>query len=76
MANQVFRDMDEAELRGLGNEIGRSVEAALPPGCLFVTLYFDDDLVGQYVANAVRADIIKVLRETADRLEGREDIAR
>jgi hypothetical protein len=42
----------------------------------FVLLVFDFNQPGvaNYVSNANRADMIKALRETADRLENKEDI--
>ncbi len=59
-------------------------EARLPPGpsakgkCLFALIVADsiEPGVGQYVSNVQRADMIRLLRETADRLESREDIPR
>ena len=56
--------------------IGIAVKETLPPGCGFVVLFFDDDQVGQYVCNCERPSMIKVMCETADRLEAREDITR
>lgn len=56
--------------------IAEAVVEKLPEGALFAILVFDDPKVAQYVSNAQRADIIKALREGADRLEGGEDIPR
>lgn len=42
----------------------------------FVLLLFNDPKLGQYVSNCNRQDIIKALRETADRLERGEDVPR
>lgn len=75
-------DMTEPELQKYFQLLGSATESVLPPGpsrhdkALFVLLVFDDPGVAQYVSNAERSDIIKALRETADRLEHREDIPR
>jgi hypothetical protein len=71
-----LRDMTEPELRELCNGVANGVKARLPPRTLFTVLMFEDDGIAQYVSNANRAEMIKTLRETADRLESREDVAR
>lgn len=71
-----FRDMTEPELRDTMNSAARAVAARLPEKSLFVLLSFDDPEVAQYVSNAARSDIIRAMRETADRLEAREDVTR
>jgi hypothetical protein len=81
---KLIRDMTEPELREFFSALARKVEDELPPGpsakgkCLFALIVSDDTGpgVGQYVSNVRRADMIKLLRETADRLERREDIPR
>lgn len=81
---KLIRDMTEIELREFFTALARKVEDALPPGpsskgkCLFALIVADtiEPGVGQYVGNVVRADMIKLLRETAYRLEQREDIPR
>ena len=79
---KLIRDMTEPELAELFTHLARTVEAELPPGpskkgkCLFALLVFDESTIGQYVSNANRSDIIKTLRETADRLERRQTIER
>jgi hypothetical protein len=41
----------------------------------FAILIFDGESQGgDYISNCPRAEMIKVLRETADRIEGNEDI--
>jgi hypothetical protein len=62
---QNLRDMTEPELRAFLNSLGRA---------LFVLVVFDDPGRGRHVSNANRADYIKAMRTTADRLERREDI--
>lgn len=83
MSKKPIRDMTEPELRAMCKGIAKWIENALPPRedggpCLFF-LAFTDTIgpgVAQYVSNVVRADGIKMLRETADRLEQREDVTR
>ena len=83
-AVKLIRDMTEPELRDYFSALARKVEAELPPGpsargtCLFALIVADtmSPGVGQYVSNVQRADMIRLLRETADRLQGREDIPR
>lgn len=74
--NTILFDSDPATLTELSNRIGRAVRDELPPGCHFVVLFFDDTYIGQYVSNAHRGDIIKVMLETADRLLSEEDVPR
>lgn len=77
-------DMTELELRDFFSTLARNIEDALPPGpsaagkCLFALIVADstEPGIGQFVANIQRAGCIKLLRETANRLEKREDIAR
>lgn len=72
-------EMTEPELRALMNGVARAVEGALPPGVGFLVLAADfasDPGTAQYVSNAARPECIKWLRETADRLEAREDVPR
>ncbi len=77
-----LRDMTEPELRTYMDLLPTATESVMAdiPGrngkALFVLLVFDDPGLVQYVANCERADVIKALREVADRLESREDLAR
>jgi hypothetical protein len=81
---KLLRDMTEPELLDYFSGLANLIENRLPPGpsrkgkCLFVLLVTDETgpRTAQYVSNARRGDIIQFLRETADRLEGREDIPR
>lgn len=68
--------MDEPELKRYFNSLARATKALLPPGTLFTLLVFDETMICQYVSNAERGPMIRVLRETADRLEAREDVPR
>jgi hypothetical protein len=81
---KLLKDMTEPELKAMFSGIAKWLENALPPGpgprgnCLFALVVTDsiEPGVGQYVSNVVRSDMVKMLRETADRLERREDIER
>lgn len=73
-------DMTEPELRDLMKALAirittecydRDIER--PHFCLLV---FNDPAVAQYIGNCERRDIIKAMRECADRLERREDVTR
>lgn len=76
--------MTEEELRTYFNLLAQAVEDILPPGpsaagkCLFVLLvtHTSEPGLAQYVSNASRPECIQFLRETADRLESREDTPR
>jgi hypothetical protein len=73
-------EMTEPELRDfcnlIGHNITRSAEISWVEKPMFVVLLFNDPSVAQYVSNCNREDIIKALRETADRLDKREDVER
>ncbi len=79
-----LEDMNEPELREFFSDLARKLEADLPAGpskkgkCLFFLIVTDriEAGVGQYVSNVRRSDAIKMLRETADRLEKKEDVTR
>lgn len=75
-------DQDEEELRETMLRAARAVEAVLPPGAgprgrsMFVLVVFDDPQIAQYISSCRREDTIAAMRETADRLEQREDVTR
>jgi hypothetical protein len=69
-------EMTEPELAATMRRAADAVKAALPPGTLFALLAFDDPGVAQYIANCERRDVIRAMRECADRMEGRETIER
>jgi hypothetical protein len=75
-----LEDMTEPEIRELMTTMGQQITAtAAVMGCekpLFALILFNDPKVGQYIANCQRADVIKALRECADRLEHRQDVTR
>jgi hypothetical protein len=69
-------DMTEPELKQYMQLLGEATSAVVPAGTLFVLLVFDEPGLVQYVSSADRSDIIKAMRECADRLEAREDVPR
>lgn len=72
--------MTEPELAALMTHVAKSVEkAAAEMGCakpLFALVMFNDPEIAQYIGNCQRSDIIKAMRETADRLELKQDLPR
>jgi hypothetical protein len=74
---RLLRDMNEPEMRHYFNLVGQTIESILPEDARkFMLVVFDDPGLSQYVGNCERPDIIKAMRETADRLEAKEDIPR
>lgn len=71
-------DLTEPELRRVMDRAARGIARALPPDTGFVVLAFEFGAAGvsQYISNGRREDIITFLRETADRLESRQDVPR
>lgn len=72
--------MDEPELKRVMSTLANRVK----DGCTimgvekpqFVLLLFNDPAVAQYISNCDRRDVVKALREAAERLERHEDITR
>lgn len=77
---KTLETMTEPELRNLMNEVCLAITTTAADlrveRPLFVVVMFNDPKVAQYAANCRREDIIKAMRETADRLEGKEDVVR
>lgn len=81
---KLIQDMTEPELRDYFNRLARLIEDFLPPGpsakgkCLFFLVVNDqiEPGIAQYVSNVQRSDAIKMLRETAERLETNQDVPR
>jgi hypothetical protein len=75
-----LEDMTEPELRHLMNATCEAILAAAEfcdvEKPMFVVVLFNDPAVAQYAANCRREDIILAMRETADRLERRQDVTR
>jgi hypothetical protein len=74
--NMGLENLTEPELKVLFDSIGHAVRSRLPKQTFYAVLVFDNSGVGQYVSNAKRADMVKAMRETADRLERLEDVSR
>jgi hypothetical protein len=75
-----LEDMTEPELQELMHACALDIELAANHLGVekprFVLVLFNDPKTAQYVANCRRKDIIKAMRETADRLEKNEDVPR
>lgn len=73
-----LEDMAEPELRTMTSGILDAIKSRLPDEVGFAVLFWPIGTHGiaQYGANCKRADMIQALRETADRLEKRQDITR
>jgi hypothetical protein len=71
-------DMTEPELAAAMKAAARAVERELPPATGFIILAFPFGAggVAQYIANCDRSTRVRMLRETADRLEQKEDVPR
>jgi hypothetical protein len=75
-----LEDMTEPELAELMHAVCVAIEAAA--GYMdvgkpqFAVLVFNDPAVAQYASSCSREDMIKAMRETADRLERRETLER
>lgn len=70
--------MTEPELRTLTNKVCHAINQELPPDTGFAVIFFPIGAPGisQYGANCRREDMIEALRETAERLERRQDVSR
>lgn len=79
---KTLKDMTEPELADVMTRAARAVERELPPGAgprgrsMFVLVVFDDPEVAQYISTCQRETTIEAMRETADRLERRQDVTR
>jgi hypothetical protein len=71
-----FCAMTEPEIRQVMIDAANSIKHHLPDAELFTLITFSADQIGQYISNAMRPDMIKALREFADRLEARDDVTR
>lgn len=74
-----LEDLTEVEIGTMMTEMGRAIEAiglnrGLHPKPYFTLLLWNDPKVGQYLSNCERRSMIAALRETADRLERRQDM--
>ena len=75
-----LEDMTEPEIGELMAAMGNQITAVCAvlgvQRPLFTLLLFNDPAIAQYMSNCERSPMIRALRETADRLEAREDVTR
>lgn len=71
-----LENMTEPELKRLMIECGDSLRQVLGRETQFVLVVFDDPKVAQYIATCERGSMIEAMRETANRLEAKQDIPR
>lgn len=71
-----LEDMTEPELRELLTRCGNALKGILGTKSMWVLLVFDDPAVAQYIATCERRSVIEAMRETADRLERKQDVPR
>lgn len=65
-----------SDTRKIMNDIGDSVKKKLPDGFGFFVLVFpfnDDEARANYVSNANREDVVRVMEETVMRFKYKED---
>jgi hypothetical protein len=65
--------MTDAELSATMEASARAAQSQLPKGTGFCILAWDGAGIAQYISTGRREDMIKFLRETADRLGSRAD---
>jgi hypothetical protein len=75
---KTLEEMTEGELRECFDHVGQCVRAVLPRSSGFVVIagVLNQRGTAQFVSNVQRADAIKWLRETADRMEARDFVQR
>lgn len=73
-----LEDMTEPELRALTARVLDAIKFRLPADTGFAVLFWPhgEHGISQYGSNCRREDMIKALRECADRLERRQDVSR
>lgn len=78
--NKHLKDLDESTLHELLIETSHAIKATF--NCfgiempLFALIVFNDPKATQYIANCQREDMIDAMRETANRLERKQDVPR
>ncbi len=77
---KTLETMTEQELAEFCTAAAKAVESAARicdvEKPLFVLVMFNDPRVAQYISNCRREDTIAAMRETADRLQRRQDVPR
>ncbi len=76
-----LEDLTEPPLRDLMSDAAKSVVSVLqshkiegPPK--FALVIFNDPMVGQYISSCEPVDMVKAMRETADRIENNQAVGR
>lgn len=77
---KLIQDMTEVELTELLSACANQLKVVCAvlevESPLFVLLLFNDPAIGQYVSNCNRSDMVKALREAANRLESNDYLER
>ena len=75
-----LEDLNEPELQMLMSTLAGGIEFLVGElgieRPLFTLLLWNDPQIAQYVSNCARAEMILALRESAERLERRQDVQR
>jgi hypothetical protein len=77
-----MEDMTEGELGAMLRDCAKAINSRMSNHCdphpkpMFALLVFNDPAVAQYISSCRREDVIKAMRECADRLEQNQDIPR
>ena len=71
-----LQHMTEPELRKLMTDCGNAVRDVLGRRSQFCLVVFDDPKIAQYIATCTRESMSEAMRETANRLERRQDVPR
>jgi len=81
MAERRFEEMTEVEIGALMRALAWNADRILrvhggegPPK--FALLVFNDPAAAQYISSCNREDMVRALRESADRLEARQEVPR
>ena len=77
---KLLKDMDEVEIRELMTACGNQLKAVFAvlevESPKFLLVVFNDPEIAQYISNCERSSMIAAMRETAERLEKKQDVTR
>lgn len=81
MKKKEFKYLTEPELKAVMTECAFAIERAfdkhgINDKPLFILYVFNDPKIAQYISSANRSDAITAMRECADRLERKDELAR
>jgi hypothetical protein len=75
-----FINLNEQELHDLMLELAKGLKETCTiqnvEAPFFALVVFNDPRIGQYISNCDRPSMIQALRETADRIERKQDVHR